>query len=54
MSANLYFRGVGIGLTIAWVTSALAYFKVGTSAYKTLVIFELILSVIFLLIGLLI
>lgn len=22
---NLYFKGVGIGLTISWVTSALAY-----------------------------
>ncbi len=23
---NLYFRGVGVGLLIAWVTSAVAYF----------------------------
>jgi hypothetical protein len=23
---NMYFRGVGVGLIIAWVTSALAYF----------------------------
>jgi VIT1/CCC1 family predicted Fe2+/Mn2+ transporter len=25
---NNYFRGVGIGLLIAWVTSAIAYFRV--------------------------
>jgi hypothetical protein len=25
---SLYFRGVGIGLLIAWVTSAIAYFRV--------------------------
>jgi hypothetical protein len=23
---NIYFRGVGVGLVIAWVTSAIAYF----------------------------
>jgi hypothetical protein len=23
---SMYFRGVGVGLTISWVTSALAYF----------------------------
>lgn len=26
LSGNLYFRGVGIGLLIAWVTGAVAYF----------------------------
>ena len=26
---NNYIRGVGVGLTIAWVTSALAYYKKG-------------------------
>jgi hypothetical protein len=25
---NAYFRGVGVGLLIAWVTSALAYFVI--------------------------
>jgi len=29
-----YIRGVGIGLTIAWVTSALAYFRVGNKHLK--------------------
>ena len=26
LTSNIYFRGVGVGLLIAWVTSALAYF----------------------------
>ncbi len=26
---NMYFRGVGIGLLISWVTGAIAYWKVG-------------------------
>ena len=26
VTGNVYFRGVGIGLVIAWVTSAIAYF----------------------------
>ena len=26
-TGSLYFRGVGIGLVIAWVTSAIAYWK---------------------------
>ena len=25
LTGNIYFRGVGVGLIIAWVTSALAY-----------------------------
>jgi hypothetical protein len=25
VSGNIYFRGVGVGLVIAWVTSAIAY-----------------------------
>ena len=25
LKSNLYFRGVGVGLIIAWVTSAIAY-----------------------------
>jgi hypothetical protein len=29
LTGNRYFSGVGIGLTIAWVTGALAYWKVG-------------------------
>lgn len=28
LTGNAYFRGVGIGLLIAWVTSGLAYFIV--------------------------
>jgi hypothetical protein len=28
ITGNIYFRGVGVGLVIAWVTSALAYFIV--------------------------
>lgn len=26
LTRNIYFRGVGVGLVIAWVTSAIAYF----------------------------
>ena len=26
VTGNIYFRGVGVGLIIAWVTSAIAYF----------------------------
>ena len=26
LTGNAYFRGVGVGLLIAWVTSAIAYF----------------------------
>ena len=25
LTSNIYFRGVGVGLVIAWVTSAIAY-----------------------------
>lgn len=28
ITGNAYFRGVGVGLLIAWVTGALAYFLV--------------------------
>jgi hypothetical protein len=28
LTGNMYFRGVGVGLIIAWVISALAYFRV--------------------------
>ena len=47
----LYFRGVAIGLTIAWVTSAIAYYVVrargGSSSglVLKLTIFELVVSV---------
>ncbi|MDE1870132.1 MAG: hypothetical protein KGH71_04070 [Candidatus Micrarchaeota archaeon] len=30
LTANIYFKGVGIGLMIAWVTGALAYLIVRT------------------------
>lgn len=26
LTSNIYFRGVGVGLIIAWVTSAIAYY----------------------------
>ncbi|HIH50674.1 MAG: hypothetical protein ABSE71_04885 [Candidatus Micrarchaeaceae archaeon] len=26
LTGNIYFRGVGVGLIIAWVTSAIAYY----------------------------
>jgi len=26
LTGNIYFRGVGVGLIIAWMTSAIAYF----------------------------
>ncbi|MDE1850898.1 MAG: hypothetical protein KGH54_03855 [Candidatus Micrarchaeota archaeon] len=28
LTANIYFKGVGIGLVIAWVTGAIAYLTV--------------------------
>ena len=34
LTGNAYFRGVGIGLLIAWVTSALAYFIVRKSKQR--------------------
>jgi hypothetical protein len=46
-----YLRGVGVGLIIAWVTSALAYWKTGTSTEVTLIEFELIVSILFLIIS---
>ncbi|VVB65400.1 Uncharacterised protein [Candidatus Gugararchaeum adminiculabundum] len=42
-----YFRGVGIGLLISWVTGALAYWKTGQLPLSLLVL-ECALSVIFL------
>ncbi len=44
---SMYIRGVGVGLIISWVTSAIAYVRVGVSTYTTLVLFQLILSMIF-------
>ncbi len=54
---NAYFRGVGIGLVIAWVTGALAYWRKKeqrTTVAKQLILLELVLSVIFILVGYLI
>ena len=61
---NLYFRGVGIGLVISWVTSAIAYLVVakrGKPNINTklpistlLILLELVLSVIFLVLSYLI
>jgi hypothetical protein len=55
----LYFRGVFIGLLIAWVTSALAYYRSGTKDSKasrrllvTLIKFEFVVSVAMLIISL--
>lgn len=45
----LYFRGVAVGLLIAWVTSAIAYYISGNSSptlLPKLIIFEIIVSVI--------
>ena len=49
-----YIRGVGVGLIIAWATSAIAYWKTGTSTGVALELIELefILSVVFLIISL--
>jgi uncharacterized membrane protein YtjA (UPF0391 family) len=47
-----YIRGVGVGLIIAWVTSAVAYWKAGTSAGVALIELEFVLSIIFLIISL--
>lgn len=44
-----YIRGVGVGLIISWVTSALAYWKVGGSSTDVALIeLEFVLSIIFL------
>ncbi len=50
---RLYIRGVGVGLIISWVTSAIAYYRVGTTALIDLILLELVLSAIFLVISLL-
>ncbi len=49
-----YFWGVGIGLLIAWVTSAIAYLKSGDASLPKLIILEIVLSVALLLTGLII
>lgn len=59
-----YLKGIGIGLTIAWVTSAIAYYRVGQLRKGgkdnwrfrlplswTLIAFELVLGVIFTILG---
>jgi hypothetical protein len=38
-------------LVIAWVTSAIAYFKTGASVLPKLILLELVLSAIFLIVG---
>ncbi len=55
MANPLYIKGVGVGLVIAWVTSALAYWlqRKGIKHTKVpipiaLILLELVLSVIFL------
>ncbi len=51
---STYIRGVGVGLIISWVTSAVAYFKGGVSTFTTLILFQSILSMIFILLAYLI
>ena len=48
-----YVRGVGVGLIIAWATSAIAYWKAGgTFTEVELILFEFALSMIFLAVSL--
>ncbi|MCL4372063.1 hypothetical protein M1373_01950 [Candidatus Marsarchaeota archaeon] len=48
-----YVRGVGAGLIIAWATSAIAYWKAGgTFTEVELILFEFVLSMIFLAVSL--
>ena len=54
MDMKAYFRGVGVGLIIAWVTGALAYYKAGVSVFPTIIEFEVVVSIIMLVTGLLI
>jgi hypothetical protein len=52
---STYIRGVGVGLIISWVTSGIAYLKGGQSTILfDLILFQLILSVIFILVAYLI
>ncbi len=52
---STYIRGVGVGLIIAWVTSGIAYLKGGQSNILfDLILFQLVLSVIFILVAYLI
>jgi hypothetical protein len=46
---STYLRGIGVGLIISWVTGAIAYWKTGAATYAALILFELILSAIFIL-----
>jgi predicted branched-subunit amino acid permease len=48
---SMYLRGIGVGLIISWVTGAIAYFHAGPFPYEALILFELVLSAIFLLIA---
>ena len=48
-----YIRGVGVGLIIAWATSAIAHWKAGgTFTEVRLILFEFVLSVIFIVVSL--
>ena len=52
MEIRKYYGG-GVGLIIAWVTSVIAYWKAGgTFAEVELILFEFVLSIIFLAISL--
>ncbi|MGH7203740.1 MAG: hypothetical protein ACREHC_04835 [Candidatus Levyibacteriota bacterium] len=55
---NIYFRGVAVGLTIAWVTSAIAYYVTyyvrhdsSPTLLPKLILLELVVSVIFFVLG---
>ncbi len=49
---STYIRGVGVGLIISWVTGGIAYLKGGQSATLfDLILFQLILSVVFILVA---
>jgi uncharacterized membrane protein (DUF441 family) len=48
MDRRSYLRGIGVGLIIAWVTSGIAYLRAGASAFTGLVLFQIVLSALFL------
>lgn len=49
MVASDYFRGIGIGLLIAWVTGLIAYIRnKNPSTFLYVLILEMVLSIIFL------
>lgn len=51
----LYFRGVGIGLLIAWVTGAIAYLRTGgaisAANFRNLIVLEAVVSTVMIALG---